>query len=232
MTSAPLDRFVQGLGAMAMILGVLASLIECFLGYLVYRVILVVLGFAAGLAAGSELVGHFIAAPSGLDYFLVCGGLGLVAAMLSWFLYRLMFSLMILAAAGALVQFQGGRESWQLIPVGLAALVLAVLAFIHLRPIFIVMTAVAGGLGAVASGATLILGAEAAERLQHPDLRRDWLTLTVMLVVGAVLAGLGIFVQFKVTRMIQSRFAPPTGGKTPNLKRQTCPAGRQVKNKH
>lgn len=200
-------------------------LAQCFLGYLLFRVVLTIDGAIAGISLGTAIVVWMTPAPSGADYLVVCGGLALLLALLAWFLWRLGFAIIAglfaagvtlvicLATSGSGLVAAGFLKA--AIPTGLVVLAVAIgllvaaLAIAYTRQIVIAFTAVLGALGCIFAGASLVSG-NLSKAISPPH--GAW-TLGFLLVLSGLLAGLGIFTQAKLVKVIHSALAPPAGKK-------------------
>lgn len=205
-----------------LILTVIWSLVVCFFGYVIYRLVLVGMGLNAGVVVGALLVTRYIPNPSGLDFLVPCLGLALLLALMSWFLYRTMLSAIIVLAAGILIDFQAIQraDAWQFVVIGFVGLIVAVLAFIYLRPIFIFLTGLVGSFLAVLIIALITAGYGSQlfwQKMLHPGQGGGWQLCIITTAAGVVLAVLGMISQVKISRMFRSRLAP----KAPKAARKT-----------
>ncbi len=180
------------------------ALVNCFFGYVLFRVVIAVEGFLIG-----GLIGLLGAAALGLGgdavWPSVVAGLvsGIILGLLAWMLYRLAFALLTGALATVIAAFllnpQPAVTDW-----GIAAAVgigLAIVAFLSLKPIIILFTGAGGGAGAVYYAATLWFGgpekfwnATFAHGLPLPT------AALVAIVAVGVLSVLGITTQFRLGR--------------------------------
>ncbi len=210
---------VKGLGPAALFALMLWSLVNCFFGYVIFRVILAVTGLLAGAFIGAALVSWRIAAPSGLDYFLGCLVASGLLGLCGWYLYRTAFAAGVGVAAAVLVAAAGTPSSlgWWIFG-GIIGLPLGVATFMYLRPIFIFLSGAFGGLDAVCFGGAVIAGGmdrfwSAAVGPTAPT----WLTAGLVAVAAAV-ALAGMYSQVRLLQVVQTTLAPP-----PKLRKRKHP---------
>jgi len=217
------DHLQGGAGAAAGFLPLLWCLMNCFLGYILFRVVLAGWGLAAGAAIGVWLVAWRLPSPSGLEYFiggLVVGGL---LGLGFWYLYRLAFALAAAAGMGAFIIVALGSPvsaGWWVLAAA-AAVPAGVAAFAYLRGAFILLTGVAGGFGAVFCAANLFAGRDGGPLSAPPAASGSaWVTL-MLVAIALALSAAGIYSQSKLVRIMRVGFLPP--GRT--RPRASRPAG-------
>ncbi|KKK68083.1 hypothetical protein LCGC14_2947620, partial [marine sediment metagenome] len=184
-----------GLLPATMLIGIMfASLLLCFFGYVLFRIELAISNLAAGIGMGVGLVAWRYVSPSGVDYLVICSALGLLMMLMGWFLYRLAFGLLILAASVgislliALMYTSATPENvWPYVIGALVGLPLGALAYIYMKPAFIFLSAMGGSLLAIFCGAIVVVGPQAI-------LDPTWSTNTAIIAVLllAVAVGIGI----------------------------------------
>jgi len=195
----PPDLAAAPAGALA--LGILWALVNCFFGYVLFRVFLVIWGAMAGVLLGAGLVFSLRSVPAAADLLVACGGLAVLLGLTSWFFCRLLFAIVVtvgFCAAGPLVGAAsfgpGAWPAWVLTGLGLG-----LLSFLLMRPMVIVLSALAGGLGA---------GAYAAA-LAHGQTRPGAMAMPLWVALGVVLTVAGVIVQARLARRSRSRLRPP-----------------------
>ncbi len=211
MPSELADHLQGGPAAAAGFFLLLWCLMNCFLGYILFRVVLAASGLAAGAAIGVALVAWRLPSPSGLEYFL--GGLvvGGLLGLGSWYLYRLAFAIGVAAGVGTLIIMALGSPvsaGWWILAAA-AAVPAGVAAFAYLRGAFILLTGLAGGFGAVFCAAGIFAGS--ADGLLSATLAAEgsaWLTL-MLLAIALALSAAGMYSQSKLVRIMRVGFLPP-----------------------
>jgi hypothetical protein len=200
---------VKTLGAAGLFVLMLWSLAECLLGYVIFRLVLAVTGLLAGAFIGVALVSWRVPSPSGLDYFLgsvVASGL---LALGGWYLYRLAFAIGLGAGAALLVAASGSPSSvgWWILG-GLVGLTLGVAGYLYLRALFIFLSGLGGGFGAVFYAGSIIAGG--AEHFVEAAMGPDaplWLT-AVVLAVSAGVSVAGMYSQRGLLRIVHTSLTP------------------------
>ena len=212
---------LQGLGAGLLLLAIFWSLINCFLGYVIFRISLVVMSAVTGGVGGAMLVAFLRPGASGLDCLVGGTGLAVVAVFVAWFLWRPVFaahlglSVLLLCVRAAL----GSPIGWVL---GVLLCVgVAVAAYIFARPLIIFAYALGGALGAVFL-TTLLVGADPDALASGPEPRIGILVL--LLGISVLLTAAGVVVQVRMNRLIRSPFTPPIERKGKGKRRR--PGGR------
>ena len=190
---------------------ILSAVAECFLGYVLFRLVLVVLALMGGALVGTAIASWLRPYPSGLDYFVACFTCAVIFALLAWFLYRLTFAVCAAGGVAALIAATalGRPESggaW--VFGGVVGLVVGVYAFMYTRPAFIFLSSLSGAFITVFTTAVLIAGpAEHPHAAAHGLLAQRW--VTVMLSVISVALGIaGIYVQSKLSRNVRLVLMP------------------------
>ena len=161
----------------ALAAAVVVGLLVCFFGLKLVRILGTLMGFFAGAAAG------LIIGLEGMAFAGIVLGAGIVFGLLSWFLYRVGVFLLVLAqVSGLVLTLLPG--SWISAVVALAAgIIVAILSVIYVEPFVIIVTGIYGGLTAGTNIAALA-GLDAM----------TWSGIGI--VIGAVIAVIGIIVQF------------------------------------
>jgi len=200
---------LQPLGA-PLVLVMLFALSCCFLGYVIFRVHLLVAAVAWGTLAGAILANHLRNPPTGADYLVLCTAGAALAGLLAWLLYRLTFGAVVglLAGGGVLLACGLPPSAGEWVLAALAGLIAGGLAFACLRPMIIFATGLFGGLAATFCAAILI--ADGPDRLRAATIGpegRAW--LAAVLLAGAVaLSVTGMLVQAKLLKFVRSALAP------------------------
>jgi hypothetical protein len=190
----------------AAVLALLLGLAHCFLGYVMFRVGLVIDGAIGGWLLGGAVVA-MLREPSETD-LIVAGAVGAVLlAMLAWFLFRAVFAL----GAGALVALLAATGFGEPIPTYAWALaiaagvVVAAICYIDMRKLAVLLTSIVGAVMTVAAAGALL-----ADLPWHPA---QWVAAN--LIVGliamaatAALAVAGVWVQRASPFFVSNRYAP------------------------
>ncbi len=204
------------------LLAIIISLMQCFFGYVLFRLTLVISGIVAGYALGEMAMVRYLAFirpdPSHMD--LVVFGLlcAVLLGLASWFLYRGFAALFVglwglSAVLFLLLEFSPGL-AWTLGIV--TALILAAVVLVYTRPIIMGFTALSGGAGVAVYGATL---------LTLEGWTEVWWGIAVVAAISLALAVAGYLFQKRTYRAIALGFAPEpkrrgrisTRGKRPPL---------------
>ncbi len=202
---------LEGLGTALFVLLIISALVECFLGYVLFRLVLVVVALMGGTLFGAAVVSWLRAEPTGLDYFVGCFTCAVILALLAWFFYRVAFGL---CAAGGVASFivvgllgratSGGAWVFG----GVVGLAVGIYAFIYTRVVFIVLSSLSGAFMVVFAAASLIAGpAEDPKAAAGALLAQLWLVV-MLSVISAALAGAGVYVQLKLSRSIRLALMP------------------------
>jgi len=175
---------LAGMGTAGIILGAVWNLFVCFFGYRFYRVVITICGFLVGAVASYFLLGSYTSIDKNVLLILSLV-IGVVVALLAYVLYRIGIFLLVAAAMfftlSGLLGSTLKDQSMVLIICVAAALILAILSVKFMKPIMILSSGLAGGLGTVKIVGS-VLG------LSNP---------TALTAVGIVLAAVGIWFQFK-----------------------------------
>ena len=173
------------------------ALLYVFFGYKLLRVYISLLGFLIGFALGIVICAVFDLSNTTAVIVIICLCAVALAALGFW-LYKAGLFVMILLSLCPII-LSVGSEFTTVEPVFmwigsiLFALVLAILAMFFVRPVVIIVTAFSGGL----SIANLIINSLLPEiaQVNTVDGARIF-----MLIIGAVIAVLGIYFQFVTTK--------------------------------
>lgn len=204
----------EALGVAALFVLMLWSLANCFLGYVIFRLALAVTGMLAGAFVGAAVVSWRIASPAGLDYFLGCVVASGLLGLGGWFLYRTAFALAVAAAAAVLIATSASPASlgWWVFG-GIVGLPLGVAAFVYLRTVFILLSAVGGGLGVVFYAGSIISGGvDGFVAATIGPGAPAWLTVLIA-VLALALAGAGAYCQVRLLRIVRTSLTPETAAK-------------------
>ncbi|MCE5277022.1 MAG: hypothetical protein ABFD92_14900 [Planctomycetaceae bacterium] len=194
-------------GGPGMVMLVLWGLLLCFLGYPLLRIQLVMAGLVGGILLGAISAAALYTQPTGTDYLIFCLAGAILLGLLSWFLYRLVLGLAVLAGATALTATLMNYTHTSWIVGGLIGLVLALLVFVYTRPLVIVLTGVSGSVNAVLAATLLAVGAAGPEDLWQV-FRGNVLTGIIAAGAAFVLAALGLYCQFRLARKYRMWMAP------------------------
>ncbi|MER2024506.1 MAG: DUF4203 domain-containing protein [Eubacteriales bacterium] len=173
------------------------ALLYVFFGYKLLRVYISLLGFLIGVALGIVICAVFDLSNTTAVIVIICVCAVALAALGFW-LYKAGLFVMILLSLFPIIlsivsEFTTIQPVFMWIGSILFALVLAILAMFFVRPVVIIVTAVSGGL----SIANLIINSLLPEIAQVNTV--DGATI-FMLIIGAVIAVLGIYFQFVTTK--------------------------------
>ena len=168
-----------------------------FFGYKLLRVYISLLGFLIGFALGIVICAVFDLSNTTAVIVIICVCAVALAALGFW-LYKAGLFVMILLSLFPIIlsivsEFTTIQPVFMWIGSILFALVLAILAIFFVRPVVIIVTAFSGGL----SIANLIINSLLPEiaQVNTVDGARIF-----MLIIGAVIAVLGIYFQFVTTK--------------------------------
>ncbi|MFP4052350.1 MAG: hypothetical protein ACLFV7_00630 [Phycisphaerae bacterium] len=204
------------------LLAIILSLLQCFFGYVLFRLTLVIWGIVTGYAIGEMALLHYLRFlrpdPSHMD--LVVFGLlcAVLLGLASWFLYRGFAALFVGLWGLSAVLFVLGEHSaglaWTLGSV--TGLALAAVVLVHTRPIIMGFTALTGGTAAVIYGAIL---------MTFEGWLEVWWGIAIVVGVALALAVAGYLFQKRTYRALALGFAPEpkrkgrvsTRGKRPPL---------------
>jgi hypothetical protein len=189
---------------------VVIGAVACFAGYRVFRVLLALQGFIAGVILGLALANSIPLSPDQLTTARLILGLGggLIGASLAW----LMFIVAVFlsgAAFGVLISNAVATNTGdpsRLVLILVLALVGGIVALSFQRLFVVVSTAAGGALLAVSGAYRFLTGQEANTDLLmnpglllHPNAAQTLGTVyTLLLLVGVVLAVVGILVQYRL----------------------------------
>ena len=173
------------------------ALLYVFFGYKLLRVYISLLGFLIGFALGIVICAVFDLSNTTAVIVIICVCAVALAALGFW-LYKAGLFVMILLSLFPIIlsvvsEFTTVEPVFMWIGSILFALVLAILAIFFVRPVVIIVTAFSGGL----SIANLIINSLLPEiaQVNTVDGARIF-----MLIIGAVIAVLGIYFQFVTTK--------------------------------
>ena len=173
------------------------ALLYVFFGYKLLRVYISLLGFLIGFALGIVICAVFDLSNTTAVIVIICVCAVALAALGFW-LYKAGLFVMILLSLFPIIlsivsEFTTIQPVFMWIGSILFALVLAILAIFFVRPVVIIVTAVSGGLS-IASLVVNNLLPEIAQ-VNTMDGARIF-----MLIIGGVIAVLGIYFQFVTTK--------------------------------
>ena len=173
------------------------ALLYVFFGYKLLRVYISLLGFLIGFALGIVICAVFDLSNTTAVIVIICVCAVALAALGFW-LYKAGLFVMILLSLFPIIlsivsEFTTIQPVFMWIGSILFALVLAILAIFFVRPVVIIVTAFSGGL----SIANLIINSLLPELAQVNTV--DGARI-FMLIIGAVIAVLGIYFQFVTTK--------------------------------
>ena len=174
------------------------ALLYVFFGYKLLRVYISLLGFLIGFALGIVICAVFDLSNSTAVIVIICVCAVALAALGFW-LYKAGLFVMILLSLFPIIlsivsEFTTVEPVFMWIGSILFALVLAILAMFFVRPVVIIVTAFSGGL----SIASLVVNNLLPEIAQVNT--TDGARIFMLIIIGAVIAVLGIYFQFVTTK--------------------------------
>lgn len=191
-------------GSLVALVALLVGLLNCFLGYRLFRILLAIYGFVIGAGIAALVANQFFGGQQVLFLAAVVIG-GLIGALLLAALY-FVGVFVVGAAAGALLAYGAGAALGLTVPIialAIAGAVVGVLALFLQRIVIILATAFSGawlalvGAIALASGHPLVVDPVVSDpgTLQGVGLA-PLAFVALVLVLGAA----GVIVQFRTTR--------------------------------
>ena len=187
-------------------LGILA-LIICFFGYRLLRFFLLIVGFVGGCYGGFLLYPHVASWISGMPAFvelILAGVFGIACAILIHFLFRVAIVAGVGYGVFVLSESYFAAMDNALLYRIVVAVVVAIVAALLIKGVFVIATALGGGIVALTSLTskipamkTVIYGDEAIFSYLEPI---GISALTVGVAIGLVIGLLGILFQFSNTR--------------------------------
>ena len=217
------DILIFPSGGAALAAGVLGGLLLCFLGYVLFRLVVAAEGAMIGVLLGAAMVRAWRPEASTADYVVICGAAAIVLAIFGWFLYRLTFSCWagLWTCAGIIEIF--GQSTASLTAGILIGAAIAIAAFIFLRQMVIAATSLCGAAAAVfAAGAIFGLPAWNSDGAAPA---RQWV-IAVSAGLSLALGIVGIIAQTKLAGAVRHSLAPPNrrrrrggGGRSPGFAR-------------
>lgn len=184
-TNAP-----EGLLEVSLLLSVIVGLAECFFGYRMFRVLLVILGFFAGVILGMTLAGNISGVTPVLGFIiaLVCGIVGGLLMIPLFYVGMFLVGGMLGYLAAVAI---AGAAGWQVKPLFFlfAVLVTGILAVILQRLIIILATATTGAWAIVLAVFALIQGPAILAKSTDPSSVGSgpfvgWVILAVMGIIA------------------------------------------------
>ncbi|MEG1068676.1 MAG: DUF4203 domain-containing protein [Ruthenibacterium sp.] len=175
--------------ALGAVITILWSLLHCFFGYKLQKIWVALMSFVVG-----GVLGYIIAAlftPPTWVPWIAALALGVIFVLISFKLYLMGVFLLSFVLFAICMQSLIPNETIMWIVIVVGGILLGILAVKFTRPVLIFATALGGGLTAAKSilmmtGVTALLGTQGI-----------WLYLPVA--AGVVLAGLGMWFQYKTT---------------------------------
>lgn len=178
------------------------ALANCLGGYFLFRILLIFNGGLIGVYLSAALVTWLRNAPTGPDYAIACLAGGIIFAMCSWYLYRLLFALFVAGAGGfwlAQTSVSSATLTTTIVVSVLFALLLMALSFHFAKDWVIFATALAGAIGLVE-----IVG------LDRWGFMAPLAGVTCLTLIGT-------FTQYSLTGKYRSRWSPnPRSGRNRN----------------
>ena len=189
----------------------LAGLVACFLGYLIYRAEAVFFGFAAGGCFGTMLVGLLIPDSPGWLYLLAAVCFSIPVGAGAWFFYRaylagVLFVLTTLVFL-LLVAWPASAADWVfglIFGVGFG-----VLAYLFAKHLIVLMNALSGAFLALTCAAVIV--ARGPDRLWELTVGPEghvWLA-GVLVGVGLGISAAGAYVQYRLSAKLSAALSEP-----------------------
>ena len=210
------DLVLPVMGGFVLFATVLAGLLQCFLGYPLLRLWLVLFWMGAGIVGGVLLAGVLRAGhPSPADRLIAGGGLALIGGLVGWYLgwalCRVVMALLLAASIFAVAIALRLKPVWT----GAAAvsgLLAGVLTFIFTRPLVMVFTALGGASDVVSCLALAALGQQRyADIMLAPGANLG--AAAVLAAATLALAAVGFWVQLRLTRRFHNSLQPAARAK-------------------
>lgn len=175
----------------ALIAGGVLALVQCFFGFRLQKFLIALVGFFIGFLAGLG-ISAALNLPAWAPW-AIAAAVGLILGILAFRIYKVgIFGICFVEAIVCVYSFNL-QPRWVMVFVGLlAGLVLGALAVRYTRPMIILST----GLGGAAGVAKALTGIGPVEKFLQSTGAAFWATL----VIGAVMAVLGITYQFHHTK--------------------------------
>ncbi len=210
LSTMPISEWVSavlGLPGVLLVLSALVAIVFCFVGYVLFRALLVAWGGVAGAVIGSALVRWYVPNAGGMDLFVGGAACAVVLVLLAWLVYRLTFTVGV-GMSGLLfvVGIWGGQGAvWPWVVGAILGIVLAGMAFAHFREAIIVLFGMSGGFKAVTLIAVLFVGG--ADELTGALAESNWLLLT-LIAVGIGVSIAGMYSQAILARLLRTSLTP------------------------
>ncbi|MFW6066119.1 MAG: hypothetical protein ACOC9S_04800 [Planctomycetota bacterium] len=181
----------------------LLGLINCFFGYVFFRVLLAFYGVTAGLAMGLQLVVWFRPEPATADYLVAGGAMAVLLGLLSWYVFRVAFAALAAVVVAVLLAGLFGEPpsvaGW--IIGGIVGGLVGLAAFAQLGRMVVFFTAIAGGFAAVFVPAISYAGPEGVTSFGP-------LTGAILFLIAAGLSIAGYFAQSRLARVFDTGLTP------------------------
>ncbi len=201
-----MDSMAAGVASVISALIALVGLLYCFFGFKLMKLWFAVCGFFLGASIGFVLTSYaFHIEEIGPHIFAALMG-GVIGAILLYRVYLLGIFLMNLTLSFLLFVILLGSQNASLIVSGICAIFFGILAVKFARIWTILSTGIAGGLLGGSALASLV-------GITLPGLQ---------LLIGSIVAALGVFFQLKTTRKVKSPAASPTPSVIPNATPETA----------
>ena len=179
---------------------ILVGLVECFLGYRLFKLMLALVGFVVGAigAGGAAYAATGGEGPAALIAGLIGGIFGAVLAVVFYFVGIFLLGAALGFVVGATAAASAGDQT-ALIAGGVLAVLAGILALVVQKFLIILSTAFGGAWSAALGVFGLAHGRRALMRIvQHPDTMTGG-RYTAYVVAWVVLGIVGILVQYGVT---------------------------------
>lgn len=129
----------------------LLGLVNCFFGYVFFRLLLAFYGIVGGLALGLHLVAWLRPEPGTADYLVAGGALAVLLGLFSWYVFRVAFAALSAIVVAALLAGLFGEpppvSGW--IVGGIVGVLVGAAAFAQLGRMVVLFTSIAGAFSAV-----------------------------------------------------------------------------------
>lgn len=207
-----LEQILQDVQGLLVCVALIVGGLQCFFGYKLFRAMTAIIGFIVGGVIGA-VVGGITAGETGAIIGLLA--LGILGALLAYSLYKLGV-FVICFGAGAMVgvmllMMMNDRIEPAL--VGVCGLILGIVGVVLTKPVIILSTGIGGGMSMGVALSTLLEGSEAG------------------IILGVILAAVGVFLQFYLDKKNGGSDAPDAAGtaQQPGFQFKRAPARRLTK---
>ncbi len=198
-------------GAAALLGMFLWGMVNCFFGYPLFRVVVLVHGALFGRALGLGLVVWLRGdAAATADFWVAGTALAILGGLVAWLACRAAFAAIVFWMVACAVARSMGLTAGTWVLGSLVGVIAAGLGFYFLRWSIIALTALSGAAMAALAGAMALTGAAGWEQLVERTFGPEgkYMLGFAALVAGAILAAVGIVVQHGLADAMSDVFMP------------------------